>query len=60
LGATKPNSEVRNDNTFGVLKLTLHGKDTTGNLFRRRQEIQGFRIWSLPLTPSTASNRNLA
>jgi hypothetical protein len=26
LGATKPNSEVRNDSTFGVLKLTLHPK----------------------------------
>jgi hypothetical protein len=26
LGATKPNSEARNDNTFGVLKLTLHAK----------------------------------
>jgi calcineurin-like phosphoesterase family protein len=24
LGATKPNSEIRNDDTFGVLKLTLH------------------------------------
>lgn len=26
LGVTKPNSEMRNDNTFGVLKLTLHAK----------------------------------
>ncbi|HSS97293.1 MAG TPA: metallophosphoesterase, partial [Terriglobales bacterium] len=26
MGATKPNSEVRNDDTFGVLKLTLHAK----------------------------------
>jgi len=26
MGAAKPNSEVRNDDTFGVLKLTLHPK----------------------------------
>jgi hypothetical protein len=26
MGAAKPNSEVRNDDTFGVLKLTLHAK----------------------------------
>lgn len=26
LGAAKPNSEVRNDDTFGVLKVTLHTK----------------------------------
>jgi hypothetical protein len=24
LGATKPNSEVRDNKTFGILKLTLH------------------------------------
>lgn len=24
MGMTKPNSEARNDDTFGVLKLTLH------------------------------------
>jgi len=26
MGITKPNSEARNDDTFGVLKLTLHAK----------------------------------
>jgi hypothetical protein len=26
MGATKPNSEARNDDTFGVLKLVLHAK----------------------------------
>ena len=26
MGVTKPNSEARNDDTFGVLKLTLHAK----------------------------------
>ena len=26
MGSAKPNSEVRNDDTFGVLKLTLHGR----------------------------------
>src|SRR5262249_12075157 len=29
-GATQPNSEVRNGDTFGVLKLTLHAKRSAG------------------------------
>ena len=53
MSSAKPNSEVRQNNTFGVLKLTLHPTSYDWVRPGGGKDFHGFRQYCLPLTPTS-------
>jgi hypothetical protein len=54
LAAIEPNSEARNADTFGALKLILACEQPGVESFSRRsKDVYGFRTWRMPLMGET-------